>query len=170
MANTYTLISSNVLSSAAATVTFSSIPSTYTDLVLRVSARSSASGALNLTINADSSSLYSTTNVFNSGGIATTTSYANQTRIRLLYLNSSSTAANTFTSAEFYIPFYTAAQNKPIAVMNAPEDNDTASNTNQASAGLYRSTTAITQLSLSPESTNNFVAGSSFYLYGIKNS
>ena len=38
-ANTYTLISSNVLASSAATVTFSSIPATYTDLVLRVSAR-----------------------------------------------------------------------------------------------------------------------------------
>ena len=39
MATTYTLITSQTLASSAASVTFSSIPSTYTDLVLRVSAR-----------------------------------------------------------------------------------------------------------------------------------
>jgi len=39
MPSTYTLISSNVLGSSAASVTFSAIPSTYTDLVLRISAR-----------------------------------------------------------------------------------------------------------------------------------
>ena len=42
---TYTLISSNVLSSSAASVTFSSIASTYTDLVLRVSARDDRAGS-----------------------------------------------------------------------------------------------------------------------------
>ena len=40
MPATYTLIASNTLSSAAASVTFSAIPATYTDLVLRYSARS----------------------------------------------------------------------------------------------------------------------------------
>jgi hypothetical protein len=170
MANTYKLISSNVLVSAAATVTFSAIPSTYTDLVLRLSARSDASGALNLTINGDSSALYSTTNIFNSASTGTATSYANQTRIRLLYLNGSSSLASTFTNAEFYLPNYTTSQNTPISTSNAPEDNTTASNFNQGSAGLYRGTIAITSLSLSPESTNKFVSGSSFYLYGIKNS
>ena len=39
MANTYTLISSNVLSSSAASVTFSAIPATYTDLVVKTSVR-----------------------------------------------------------------------------------------------------------------------------------
>jgi hypothetical protein len=40
MANTYTLIASNTLGASAASVTFSAIPSTYTDLVVRYSAAS----------------------------------------------------------------------------------------------------------------------------------
>jgi len=39
MANTYTLINSNVLASSAASVTFSAIPATFTDLVIRASIR-----------------------------------------------------------------------------------------------------------------------------------
>ena len=50
-ANTYTLISSNVLGSSAASVTFSSIPATYTDLVLRVSARTDADDTSLITFN-----------------------------------------------------------------------------------------------------------------------
>ena len=67
MANTYTLISSNVLGSSAASITFSAIPATYTDLVVRVTSRvdRSINGAHNcfLTVNGSTSSDYSYTNL-----------------------------------------------------------------------------------------------------------
>jgi hypothetical protein len=70
MANTYTLIESQVLGSSAASVTFSSIPATYTDLVLKVSVRSNrAAGFDNIDIrfNGDSASNYSRTIISGNG-------------------------------------------------------------------------------------------------------
>ena len=61
---TYNLISSNVLTTAKASVTFSSIPATYTDLVLRVSARDSSDtpiSTLTMTFNSDTATNYSET-------------------------------------------------------------------------------------------------------------
>jgi len=169
MPSTYTLISSNVLSSSAASVTFSAIPSTYTDLVVRCSTRSDASGAILIELNGDSSSLYSTIRLRGDGSTASsgsTTAAAN------LYfgLNVPSTyTSNTFSSQEFYIPSYTVAQNKPIANFQTQENNATTSNLD-LQAGLYRSISAITQIKFLHGSANNYAAGSSFYLYGIKNS
>lgn len=74
MANTYTLISSNTLTSSAASVTFSSIPATYTDLVLRISSRTDAAGAtatVAAQFNGDTTSAnYSETNLNSDGATA----------------------------------------------------------------------------------------------------
>ena len=171
MASTYTLISSNVLSSSAASVTFSSIPSTYTDLVIRCSARSTASGGVFLQINGDSSTIYSTTRLRGDGASASsgrTTSAAN------LYFAidvPSTSTANTFTNQEFYIPNYTVTQNRAISNFSITENNSASTDTYvQVDAGLYTSTTAITSLTVVQGSSTTFVSGSSFYLYGIKNS
>jgi len=73
MPNTYTLISSNVLSSTAASVTFSSIPATFTDLVLRASIRGNGTqtpdvGVLN--INSNGASNFSSTYLRGTGSAA----------------------------------------------------------------------------------------------------
>ena len=171
MPSTYTLISSNVLTSSAASVTFSSIPSTYTDLVIRCSTRSDVSGAILVELNGDSSTIYSTTRLRGDGSTASsgrTSSAAN------LYfgLNTPSTAtANTFTSQEIYIPNYTVSQNRVSSNFQVAENNSaTTSVYIDLQAGLYTSTTAITQIKFLHGSANNYAAGSSFYLYGIKNS
>jgi hypothetical protein len=175
MASTYTLISSQVLTSSASSVTFSSIPATYTDLVLRVSARTdqaSSSSYARVTINGTSSG-YSETTLDSSGG----TIYSNKFNTygyfgpgNTVYLPGSSNTANTFGSTEFYIPSYTVAQNKPISWFSTTENNAT-SIYGAAEAGLWSNTAAITSISLlSTNGTTNFITGSSFYLYGIKNS
>lgn len=173
MATTYTLISSNTLSSSAASVTFSSIPSTYTDLVLRVSTRSDSN---------DGGSTGSLTGLYfyvNGGagtgsgtrltGNGTTTSSAGWTDYGKIFPQTdASMTSNTFGSAEIYIPSYTASQNKPYDSFSVAENNATTGYVG-VNAGLYSSTTAISSLVIYPWN-GNFVSGSSFYLYGIKNS
>lgn len=175
MPSTYTLISSNVLSSSAASVTFSAIPATFTDLVLRMSARASGSGnlaGLAIKFNGSTTNIYSNTNLFaysSSGASDRTTNAANIPQMD--NITDGGGTANTFSSNELYIPNYTASQNKPTSLFSVVEKN-TAANFEwlvYTGAGLYRDTTAISSIALTTNA-GSFVSGSSFYLYGIKNS
>jgi hypothetical protein len=167
---TYTLISSNVLSSSAASVTFSSIPATYTDLVLRTSTRddrADTQNAIRMRINGNTSTVYSLTRIFGDGTNPSSQRLSNQDFSQIYYENSANTTANTFTNGEFYFPNYLASQNKPISAFMAQERNLTEAFIAN-SAILFSSTAVITSLSFEPASSS-FVSGSSFYLYGISN-
>ena len=171
MATTYTLINSNVLSSSAASVTFSSIPATYTDLVLQISARSdraNESDVLDIRINNNSSSLYSLTNIQGDGASATSTSVNNNSSTYGSRITGANATANTFGTDEIYIPSYLVAQNKPFGEFGAQETNSSTAYI-RATAHLFRSTTAISEIRFIPTFGTNFVSGSSFYLYGISN-
>lgn len=172
MANTYTLIKSNVLASSAASVTFSAIPATYTDLVVRVSARNGDSGGyglLLLTINGDSGGNYSFTNLRGNGGGSSSSRGTAVAAFQPHYIDFSTNAANTFSSGEIYIPNYGVVMKKPISSFSVQEDNSVSTAVNIGlTAGLYQITTGITSLTLTSSNTD-FVATSSFYLYGISN-
>lgn len=172
MANTYQLIASNTLGSSAASVTFSSIPGTYTDLVLKCSIRSadtSNTRGLFISYNGDSSTLYSIIRLSGDGATAFSQIASNATSSRLGTVNSDTSGANIFSSVEIYIPSYTASQNKPFSAFPAMEDNSATAYIS-ASAGLYRSTTAISSINLTLDGTPLIKTGSSFFLYGISNS
>jgi len=174
MPSTYTLISSNVLSSTAASVTFSAIPSTYTDLVVRLSLRDTGAGLDGLywlTFNGSGGTAYSNTFLYGYGTGTGSGRAANQAGIYDLYgLDGSTATANTYASSEIYIPSYTVAQNKPISQFGVPETNAASfSNGMGITAGLWRNTAAITSLTIQ-SSITSFASTSSFYLYGIKNS
>jgi hypothetical protein len=168
---TYTLISSNVLASSAASVTFSSIPATYTDLVLRMSIRYDGSlvyGSTEIKLNSDSASNYSRTTLRGDGTSAV--SERGSSNSVLLFprsITGDTATANTFSNTEIYIPSYTASQNKPIAGFGVGENNATAANI-AANAGLWRNVAAITNIFIQSNGTN-LLTGSSFYLYGISN-
>ena len=171
MANTYNLIASNTLSSSAASVTFSAIPSTYTDLVLRVSARSDradVTDSLLLNINGLTTSIYSNTNLFGNGATASSNRLSAQSNAYLSYIvDAASNTSNTFGNIEIYIPSYTASQNKPVSTFGAREDNSTTAVVNSV-ATLIQSTATISSITLALQFGPNFVSGSSFFLYGIK--
>jgi hypothetical protein len=167
---TYTLISSNVLTASAASITFSSIPATYTDLVLRLGARTdtaAGTGGIFVKINGstETSSItrVQTTNGTSSASNKTTTS------IWSYGLNTATQTSDTFSSLELYLPNYAnTSANKPMAFFGVAENNATAGVVS-AAAGLFSSNTAISSLLLEPVAGDNFVSGSSFYLYGISN-
>ena len=169
MATTYTLISSSTLSASAASVTFSSIPSTYTDLVLKVSAReTSAVVNLYLQIQLNSTSTgYSWTYLIGDGSTASSGNSATTSSLRVYSSNGDSSTANTFSNIEVYIPNYQSSVSKPISGFGVSETNATGGRIG-ANALLSNITSAITSIVLNGNTA--FMAGSSFYLYGIKNS
>ena len=181
MASTYTLISSQVLGSGALTVTFTSIPQTYTDLILRVSARTSSTqnGAFVYFNNNSTSGLYSTTGLFNSSATAGGSTRESGrsdwfSSANYFSLPGSSNTANTFSESDLYIANYSSATlSKTSSSFNAQESNVAYTNgvtQINAIAGLYRSSSAITRIDITCQgSTGTFVTGSSFYLYGISN-
>ena len=171
MANTYTLISSNVLTSSAASVTFSSIPATYTDLVLRISARNDAANYVSsavIKVNAITGT-YSFTTIVGTGSAASSSRDSGSYQgFYLSAVNGNTATSNSFSSHEVYLPNYAGSANKVASLNNANETNATAAYLT-ANAGLLGNTAAISSLTITTNSTN-FLSGSSFYLYGIKNS
>jgi hypothetical protein len=173
---TYTLISSNVLTSSAASVTFSAIPATYTDLVVKYSGRTDAAATydfLQLRINGLSTTIYSDTVLYGNGGGGATLS-TRGTSVAQFYaprfgLDGNTATASTFSNGEIYIPSYTVSQNKPLSAFSVMENNAADPGYASVAAGLIRETGAVTSIVLNMLTGTNFLTGSSFYLYGISN-
>jgi len=168
MATTYTLISSvTVGAGGTATISFTSIPQTYTDLVLVTSTRtnraSNINDELNITFNSNTSS-YTYRRLL---GESTASSDSGSTRT-VLIVNGSTSTASTFDNSSVYIPNYTGSNNKSFSVDSLMENNATAA-ARQLVAGLWSNSAAITQIDLTSSSSSNFVQYSTAYLYGISN-
>jgi hypothetical protein len=170
MPNTYTLISSTTVSTNTTTVTLSSIPSTYTDLKLVVSARASTNpyGAAwadsQLYFNGSNANL-TTRAISGNGTVAQSDPYTDIT----IRIPSSGATSNTFGNAEVYIPNYAGSTNKSLSTDIVTENNATQSRI-ELIASLWSITSAITSISLTALSSTQFVPNSTFYLYGIKKS
>jgi hypothetical protein len=168
MANTYTLIASNTLNSDTSSVTFSSIPQTYSDLSVRFSIRFSQSSNTfySGTVDVNGTSTYNKTTLSGDGTTPTSTYTTGSVQIMPAGLATS----NTFNNGEIYIPNYAStSQNKHVSWSIAAENNATLGWV-RAVAMLVNSTSAITSITFGPDAPDNLVSGSSFYLYGIKNS
>ena len=167
MANTFTLIASTTIGSGgASSIDFTSIPNTYTDLVLKISVRSSTAAsyvALKVRYNGSASS-YSAKQMYGTGSSVASNSYTDGW---VGYMNAASSTSNTFANTEIYIPNYYSATYKSSSVDFVQEDNATA-----AIAGmlgrLWSDTAGVTSIAITPES-GNFVQHSTAYLYGVKN-
>lgn len=167
MPNTFELIaSSTVGAGGAASIEFTSIPNTYTDLQFVMSARSNrASNADPLTISLNSST----------SGITFRTLYGNGSAAGsytdagdyFTYINAASSTSSTFSTFQLYLPNYTSSNNKSWSVDNAWENNATA-NGDFLVAGLQTITSAITSVKVSTV-VGTFVQYSTAYLYGVKN-
>ena len=173
MANTYELIASNTVGSGGtASVTFSSISGSYTDILLKVSARSDTANIANgmfIQINSITSG-YSAKNLYGDGAAASSNSnpYSITAKLWAGSTNANSSTSNTFGNAEIYIPNYSGSNYKSASVDGVIENNATTGYQNLA-ASLLSNTAVISSLTLTLDS-GNFMQYSSFYLYGIKNS
>jgi hypothetical protein len=148
-------------SGGAATIAFSGIPQTATDLYLVVSSRGTTNDDfINMTLNGSSSS-------FTGRSLGTNISSSfSGTNIIIGFTNGPFTAANTFSSASIYIPNYTGSANKCFSTSAVNEDT-VSTNWMFLNAGLWSNTAAITSLSLTLTSTNTFAQNSTASLYTI---
>lgn len=166
MANTFELIaSSTVGAGGAASIDFTSIPSTYTDLCIKASFRSDYSGqAIALRINPNGSGSNMTGRVLLGSG-----SSASSFTDVIAYASSvaDTSTANTFGNVEWYIPNYASSNNKSISVDFVTETNASAAIMG-LSAGLWSVSTAISSISLLT-TAGNLKQYSAAYLYGVKN-
>jgi hypothetical protein len=170
MATTYEAIATvTVGSGGAANIEFTSIPATYTDLLLKLSVRSDYAAVFSrnkLQINAittgyDSRLVYGQDTTVSS---ATSTDY-----ITYFYSTGSSATASTFSNTEIYIPNYAGSNNKSTSSDSVAESN-TAATFLSLAAGLLSNTAVISSLKITDANGGNLVQHSSATLYGIKNS
>jgi hypothetical protein len=175
MPTTYKLISSNVLASATGSVTFSSIPSTYTDLTLQMSVRTNVAtlgDRINVTVNGSTTGIYGEILLRGDGSAIANNYNANLSSATDIYVNGNTSTASTFASGELYFPNYAGGTKKTLGIFSAAENNAS------SGAGSYMgllayiidTASAISSIQIVPLTGPNFLANSSFYLYGIKNS
>lgn len=163
--STYTPIATQTLGSAAASVTFSSIPQGYTDLILISYLRNATGNGYNAfaQFNGDSATTsYSTTYLYGNGSIAgSSKDTGTQAGIRVAFSNS--TALSFSTNVTHIMNYSNNTTFKTLLSRN----NDPNSITLLAS-GTWRNTAAITSISIVPESPAQWQSGSTFTLYGIQ--
>ena len=173
MATTMKLIAKQTLSTTAATVTFSSIPGTATDLVLVYSARtnrSAVSSDIYLQFNGITTATYSFRRIYGVGTSAGSDSLTNNSSGGLCgWATGANATASTFGNSQIYIPNYAGSTAKSFSAEGVTENNATDSRI-AAYAGLWSGTSAITQIDLKDYDAASFVSGSSFYLYTITKS
>jgi hypothetical protein len=162
------LIESKTLGTAQASIEFTSIPSTFTDLVLLMSCRTDRSSApssvdgIGVNFNGVSTNL-STRSLGGSGSSAFSTSISTG---EIGITTGSGSTANTFGNVMAYIPNYAGSTNKSWSSDDVNENNAT-DGYQLIRAGLWSNTAAITSIRLFPVAGSNFVAGSMISLYGV---
>lgn len=159
-------------SGGAASITFNNIPQTFNHLRVVVSGRGMNSGTIEtmyLRFNGDSSSLYSESMMYSANTGLFANRYSAQTLTQMISNVGDTALANTFSNIEIYIPNYKSTSFfKSYTVDCAGANNSTAYEAKRHSnqAGLYRSTSAITSITLGGYSAN-IKQGTTATLYGI---
>lgn len=175
MALTYQEIASVTVSSPTYTVTFSNIPQTYTDLKLVFSARSDngSAGGQEVSVQLNSITSGYTSNMFytnNGTSLLVANATANPFYTWGGGMVTTGSTANIFSNSELYILDYTGSTAKVASGESVTENNGSPVFLSVVSH-LSTNTAAVTSITLYAwQSFINFVANSTFYLYGIKNS
>lgn len=162
MPSTYEKIEAKTIPSSTASVSFTSIPSTYTDLVL-ISLFKNTGGAGNLKIqfNGDTSTNYSFTNLYGNGSSASSGRSSNQSVIIFGQADSTQFLFNTLNIFNY------ANTTTYKTTLSRSSDNGNTYSSAGAIVGLWRKTPeAITSFAITSDS--NIAANSTFTLYGIK--
>lgn len=171
MAVTHKLIQTITVSSAggAASIDFTSIPATYADLYIIASVRSNRAAAVpdNLQVGFNGLTTNLSFRLLYGGGTSATS--ASGAYGLLGDMTAAGATTSVFGSFSIYIPNYAGSANKSYSVDSVTENNATESYQEMV-AGLWSSTAAITQVTLTPRTGTLLTQYSSASLYGIKNS
>lgn len=157
---TYEPIATQTVSgTSTATVTFTSIPSTYTDIIVVINAGyETDSRDVTWQVNNDTGSNYSTTNVNADSTSAYSSRGSNQVKFYSNCLGYPSAGTGIICLMDYA---------NTTTFKTAISRNGTPTNMAQAAVHLWRSTAAINRLDFFPNVSGNFSSGSTFTLYGI---
>jgi len=161
MASTYDKIATTTLSSTSATITFSSIAASWTDLRLVLTGTVTSAASPRITFNSDSTTNYSDTGLAGDGTSATSDQLTNRSFITI-YNNGMSATIPEFYTLDI---FSYAGSTYKTALGSASEDRN-GSGSVKRTVSLWRSTSAITSITITT-STSTFASGTTATLYGI---
>lgn len=163
MAKTFEPIATTTLGSAASTITFSSIPGTYTDLrLVLVCKNTSANSNVRMYFNNSQATDYSITRLYGTGSAAASNRNSNSTEISL----NDGYNINADNPQLFIVDIFSYAGNtNKTALIQPNQDNNGAGEVGRY-VGLWRSTAAITRLDLNI-TNQTFATGTTATLYGI---
>lgn len=160
MAVTYDKIATNTLGSNTATVTFSTISGSYTDLVLIINGGNTVGNySTTFRFNGDTGNNYSVTRLYGNGSAANSDRASTQSYIYLLAAGQNNLNGVQIINIQNY--------SNSTTYKTTISRSNTGANTVGTEVGLWRSTAAITSIALTPESPANWLSGSTFTLYGI---
>lgn len=160
---TYETIATATASGSTNNVTFSSIPSTYTDIIAIVNVKLSSTGTCWSYLNGDASSGLYSDNVL-IGWSSGAQSFKNTSQNALIVAESNSVGSTHFsTIIVHYMNYANTSVHKVVLSTNA--SNDTQMGT---AVNLWRNTAAVNTINFNTFGAPNFAAGSTFTLYGLK--
>jgi hypothetical protein len=161
--STYTPIATQTLGSSAASVTFSSISGSYTDLILITNATSTSGGSQSISIkvgngSVDTGANYSLTYLYGDGSSAVSGRYSNANylytgRVTNTNLSTGITHFQNYSNTTTYKTVLSEGRNAAAIIINL--------------VNLWRSTSAINIMELGIDGGYSFASGSTFTLYGI---
>jgi hypothetical protein len=159
--STYTPIATTTVGTATTGVSFSSFPSTYTDLIIIANFQYDTNGIYTkLTFNGDNAgTTYSFTYILGDGSTASSGKNANTPEIGVGYI--ATTSQSTVETINIFNYSNTTTYKTVL------DKNANAGNRIQADVGLWRNTAAITSISLAASAGAKYTTGSTFTLYGI---
>ena len=160
---TYTPIATTTLTSAQTTVTFSSISGSYTDLIIVANTKSVSAGGnqwFMMKFNSDSGSNYSMTYLSGNGSSASSGRYSNRSD----GIFPGDTDNTDYMTMIINIMNYNNSTTYKTVLSRSSDSSDSV----KAIVGLWRSTAAITSVSITNQDVpSNIASGSTFTLYGI---
>lgn len=165
----YKLIETKSLGSNAVSIDFTSIPQTYTDLILVISIRADISfsyASIGLRFNSDSGSNYTSRLLYGEGSGSGFPALATTTALQWIYGTGTTATSNTFGNGQLYIPNYTGSTAKSVITESVSENNATSAIQALTFTG-WSGTAAISSMSLFIQSGQNILSGSSASLYGV---
>jgi hypothetical protein len=167
--NSYESIATVTLGSAASSISFSSIPSTFTNLQLRCLTKTSASGApyaMQIRFNGDTGNNYAYHRLIGNGSAASSLGTTSAAQASLNYMPTSA-ESNVFAGGVVDILDYTnTSKNTVHRTLGGYDANGSGYAT--FFSGVWLNTAAVTSITVISESGSNLAQYSSFALYGIK--
>ena len=172
---TYTFIASATAGSGGtASFDFTSIPSTYTDLLLKISTRSSSSTGtydpVKIKINGSATNI-TVRDIYGTGTSAGSEAPGSTDANIISYTSNSANTASTFGNLEIYISNYASTSSAKAISADGVSETNASGSILTLTASLWNSTSAVNAVNIAPYSgSSTWNQYSTAYLYGIKNS